>query len=241
MTVRVNIGYLSAEAAGGPHIGTFSHLIPEDVHMDFDGLGIVSSPMDYARLTTAHIISRVSTLAQKYKWDGIIMSGGPIELYNPGLLQRLETVLNIPAATALTSVIAALQSFSATRVLLLTPFDASLNKLHSDYLGHHGIEVILPVKEFPYYTESLRLSPEDVFALTREAIETSAVVQAVYFQGAMLDPVKVVDRIEVELHTTVVPSTLAMFWFILSKLGFKYCVRGGGKLLEQWPNLPPTP
>jgi len=62
--------------------------------------------------------------------------------------------------------------------------------------------------------------------------------QAIYFQGGVLDLLKVVGQIEREIPTTVVASYPAMLWTVLSKLGLKFRVPGRGKLLEEWPRLP---
>ena len=63
-------------------------------------------------------------------------------------------------------------------------------------------------------------------------------VDAIYFQGAVLDPIKCLERIESELKANVVASNPAMFWYVLSKLGQKFPMTGYGRLLREWPALP---
>ena len=55
---------------------------------------------------------------------------------------------------------------------------------------------------------------------------------AIYFQGALLDPIKVLDKMEADLNVPIVASNPAMLWFILSKLGLSYRIAGYGKLLS---------
>jgi maleate cis-trans isomerase len=63
-------------------------------------------------------------------------------------------------------------------------------------------------------------------------------VDAIYFQGAVLDPLKVIETLEQDTELPVVASNPAMLWFILSQLGRRYSIDGHGKLLRQWPAVP---
>jgi maleate cis-trans isomerase len=83
-----------------------------------------------------------------------------------------------------------------------------------------------------------RMTPQEVFELTKKNLLTVGQVDAIYFQGAVLDPIKVLDKIESELKTTVVASNPAMFWYLLSKLKFRYPRSGYGRLMREWPALP---
>lgn len=62
-------------------------------------------------------------------------------------------------------------------------------------------------------------------------------MEAIYFLEAVPDPLKILEKLETELNTTIVASNPAMLWFILSELGLRYQIRGHGQLLEQWPRL----
>ena len=136
---------------------------------------------------------------------------------------------------ALPSSIAALKSLSAQRVLLMTPFDEPMNKLIREYLANSGIEAISPREALHHYTDALELKPDEIYQLTRKAFEVEKDVDAIYFQGAILNPLKILDRIEADLHTTAVASNPAMLWRVLSMLGLTYRIQGYGKLLAQWP------
>src|SRR5947208_1065813 len=77
-----------------------------------------------------------------------------------------------------------------------------------------------------------RMTPDEVFELTRKNLSAVGKVDAIYFQGAVLDPIKCLDRIESELNATVIASNPAMFWYVLSKVGLKYPMSGYGRLLR---------
>ena len=238
-TIRSRIGFISPSSATSAHFDNFKAFIPGDVQMDFHGLGLVGSSLYDLRGATEHILRSASDLATERRWHGVIVSGAPVALLNPGLLERLQAAVQVPVTTALTSCPAALRAFLAKRVLLMTPFDESMNQMIRDYLANCGIEAVSPSQTFRHFTDAAKLTPEDVYSLTKKVLEKSKGIQAIYFQGARgLDPLMVLHRIEQELHTTVVASNPAMLWFILSKIGLSYRIRGYGKLLEQWPKLP---
>jgi maleate cis-trans isomerase len=61
--------------------------------------------------------------------------------------------------------------------------------------------------------------------------------EAIYFQGATMDPLPIIQRLENELGVTVVTSNQAMLWHLLSQLRLKYSIPSYGKLLSVWPAL----
>ena len=81
------------------------------------------------------------------------------------------------------------------------------------------------------------MSADEVFELTRDHLNGADPVDAVYFQGAVLDPIKVLEKIERDLGVTVIASNPAMLWYMLSKLGLAYPISGYGRLMREWPDL----
>jgi maleate cis-trans isomerase len=144
------------------------------------------------------------------------------------------------------------QRFATPKVLLLTPFVESMNKLIRDYLAACGVEAISPADTFDDYRDAMTVEPDDVYALTEKAFkanpdglfffdaglfERAAGVEAIYFQGAVLDPLKILDRLEQNLSRPVVASNPAMLWFMLARVGFSCSISGYGKLLRDWPGI----
>ena len=236
-TTRARIGFVSSGSSSSPHNNSFKAFIPEDIEVDFKGLGFHGESLYKNQGKKEIIIARINDLVKNNRWDGLMVSGAPKELLNPGLLTDLTATLNIPVTTALNSCVYALKAFQSKKVLLMTPFDKALNEMVYAYLAKADINATAP-QEFHHKTEASRLSSDEVYSLTKTLLGKSENVEAIYFQGAVLDPIKVLDRIEKELDTTVVASNPAMLWFMLSKLGLRYDIRGYGKLLAQWRSLP---
>jgi maleate cis-trans isomerase len=113
--------------------------------------------------------------------------------------------------TALNASVAALKAYSAKRVLLLTPFDDRLNGMIRDYLAGAGVTAQAP-RPFDKLGDAIRLTPNEVFSLTESTLAEAGKVDAIYFQGAVLDPLKVLEKIEEKLATTVIASNPAMLW-----------------------------
>lgn len=233
---QLNIGFISPGPATWPHYDSFRAVIPEFVKFDFQGLDLYGKSLYEITGKKAEIVSRIGELALAKPWHAVIVIGAPTEVMNPGLFADLKASLTIPVTTALSASVAALRTYQAKRLLLLTPFESRLNRMIEDYLGVAGFEVSAP-RSFADIGQAGQLGPEAVYNLTKEALQEAGSVDAVYFQGAVLDPLAVLDRIENDLKTTAVASNPAMLWNILSQLGQRAAISGYGRLLAEWPAI----
>ena len=230
----LNIGFISPGPATWPHYDSFMAVVPDFVKFDFHGLGLYGQSLYQIAGKKAEIVSRISELALAKQWRAVIVIGAPTEVMNPGLLADLKSTLKIPVTTALGASVAALNKYSAKRLLLLTPFETRLNQMIEAYLIDAGFAVVAP-RPFGTIGEAGRLQPDEVFQLTQQALTEVGAIDAIYFQGAVLDPLKVLDKIETELKALAIASNPAMLWDILSQLGRRAPVNGYGRLLAEWP------
>jgi maleate cis-trans isomerase len=233
---QLDIGFISPGQATWPHYDSFTALIPEFVKFDFQGLGLYGKSLYEITGKRAEIVSRIGELARAKKWHAVIVIGAPTEVMNPGLLADLKSTLKIPVTTALGASVAALRKYSAKRLLLLTPFETRLNQMIEAYLTDAGFSVVAP-RSFGNIGEAGRLQHEEVFQLTQHALSEVGAVDAIYFQGAVLDPLKVLEKIESDLKTTAIASNPAMLWNILSQLGRRAAIANYGRLLREWPAI----
>jgi hypothetical protein len=233
---KTRIGFVSGGAGSMPHYNSFLPIVPRDLEIDFQGLELYSKSLYEIADKKAIILSRVKEFIDKRHWDGLILTAAPTEVLNPGLFDDLRAALSIPFTTALNACVAALRVYAAPRVLLLTPFDKRLNDLIVAHLAKAGVTASAP-NSFDDLAVPKRMTPDEVFELAKQNLAAVGSVDAVYFQGAVLDPIKCLERIESELQVTVVASNPAMFWYVLSKLGRNYRLPGYGRLLREWPEL----
>src|SRR5215510_5593211 len=143
MLVRAKVGFIGSSAPSSSHHESFKAFIHKEIDFTFvqeEGAG--GSRYD-ARGKVDSLIGQATKLAEKHGWDGVIISGGPREVLNPGFSARLSAALKVPVATALSSSTAALKMFAVRRVLLMTPVDDKLKELYRDFLGEFGIQACL--------------------------------------------------------------------------------------------------
>jgi maleate isomerase len=235
--VRARIGFVSGGSGSMPHYNSFLPIVPKEIEIDFQGLELYGKSLYEIADKKDFIVRRVTDFIAERGWNGVILTAAPTEVLNPGLYDALKAALSVPFTTALNACVAALRAYSAPRVLLLTPFDARLNDLIVEHLKKIGVTAIAP-HSFPELAVPKRMTPEEVFDLTKKNLALAGKVDAIYFQGAVLDPIKCLERIESELTATAIASNPAMFWYVLSKLKLSYPMGGYGRLLREWPALP---
>jgi hypothetical protein len=233
-TKLARIGFVSGGAGSMPHFKSFLPIIPQEVEFDFYGLELYGASLYEIAEKKDFIVDQVQRLTAQRGWSGVIVTAAPTEVLNPGLYDALAAALSVPFTTALHACVTALNAISAPRVLLLTPFDAKLNELIVAHLAEAGVAALSP-NSFAELAVPKRMTPEEVFELTAKNLRAVGQVDAIYFQGAVLDPIKCLERIESELKKTVIASNPAMLWYVLSRLGMKYPLTGYGRLLRDWP------
>jgi hypothetical protein len=234
--IKTRIGFVSGGSSAMPHYNSFLPLIPSEVKLEHEGLELYRESLYEIADKKQIIVRRVQDLVASKGWDGVILTAAPTEVLNPGLFNDLKATLSVPFTTALHACVAALSVYAAKRVLLLTPFDAKLNDLICQHLACESVAAVAP-HPFKELGVPKRMTPDEVFALTKECLNPADPVDAIYFQGAVLDPIKVLEKIGTELGLTVIASNPAMLWYVLSKLGFAYPMSGYGRLLREWPKL----
>src|SRR5262245_64916928 len=103
----------------------------------------------------------------------------------------------------------------------MTPVDDKLKEMYRDFLAGFGIESFYPPQTLRAHTDAQKLTPNDVESMTRTTFMNQSGADAIYFQGALLDPIKVLDKMEADLKVPIVASNSAMLWFIFSRLGIR--------------------
>ena len=234
--VKARVGFVSGGQSSMPHYNSFLPIVPKDIEVDFQGMELYGASLYEIANKKEFIVGRVKELVAARGWNGVIVTAAPTEVLNPGLYNALQAALSIPFTTALNACVTALRVYSAPKVLLLTPFDARLNQLIVEHLAKAGVTAISP-HSFAELAVPKRMTPDEVFELTKTNLAAAGKVDAIYFQGAVLDPIKCLERIESELKATVIASNPAMFWYVLSKLKLTYPITGYGRLLREWPAL----
>ena len=231
------IGFVSASNRWGPHYDDFMELVPPSVDVHIKSLGLYTAELTELAGKRAMHVQKTSEFAEEEGWEGVAIMGAPMEVQNPGLAVDIRAAVSIPVTTALESGAAALRALGTRKALLLCPFDERLKGMLRDHLAGEGVEALLPADAFETITSAAEQTPEQVYELAKDRLSKAPGAQAIYFQGAPMNPVPVIERLETDLGVPVIGSNPTMLWHILSKLGLKFSVEGKGRLLREWPDL----
>ena len=235
---QIHIGLLSPEGTNSGHFRNFEKLLPPEIQLSIDGLQLARSSRYELRGKSDVIVARAREFVQKLSPQGLILTGAPVAILNPGVETLVSQAVGIPVVTAVSSAIAALKSVGAKKLLVMTPFDDAMNEsLVSELQRANLVVLACPPFADPAFGASSKVGPEEIYENTVKAFGAAGAPDAIYFQGARLDPLPIIGRLEEKLGVPVIASNPAMLWHILSRLGVKCSIRGYGKLLENWPAL----
>lgn len=235
-TQDVHIGVLSPATPDRPHFKSLDAILPTGVSIAHEGLGLLGESYQDLAEKSDRIIALAKKFVTRHGVRGLMVTGGFVTLFNPGLEKKVAEATGLPIATAVSSAVAALTALRAQAVLLMTPFDAASDAIIQTYLESLGFKVRLgPSFENRKAGSALDLGSDELFKLVVSILKSGPAADAVYFQGATMDPLPIIQRLENQLTVPVVTSNSAMIWNLLSKLGLKYSVKGYGQLLAQWP------
>ena len=165
---KARIAFVSCGSATRSHYGSMAPVIPNDISVEFQGLDLYGNNLYEIEGKKSSILQKTRELVNVHRWDGVMVTAAPPEVLNPGLFNDLRASLAIPVTTALHACVAALRAVSASRVLLLTPFDERLNELICAHLGKEGVTALAP-RPFHNLGDAIKLKPEEVFDHTKSA------------------------------------------------------------------------
>jgi maleate cis-trans isomerase len=235
---EIHIGLLSPEGTNSNHFRNFENLLPSEIQLSIDGLQLARSSRYELAGKSDVIVERARQFVQKLPLQGLIVTGAPVAILNPGIEDQVSQALGIPVVTAISSCITALKALGARKLVLMTPFDVPMNEKLTNELERAGLNVLsCPPFKDPAFGASSKIGAEEIFTNTVKAFGAADTPDGIYFQGARLDPLPIIGRLEEQLGVPVVASNPAMLWHILSRLGVKCSIGGYGRLLADWPAL----
>ena len=238
-TQSIQLGLLSPATPNRPHFKHVDALLPPGVSLIHEGLGLLGESYRDLAGKSEQVIAKATDFVRRNEVQGLILTGGFIGLFNPGIDGKVSEAIHLPVATAVSSAVAALKTFAAESLLLMTPFDAKSDAVIKDHLNRLGFTVHLgPAFEGRKAGSGVDLSPDQLFDLVVKTYRSHPPADAIYFQGATMDPLPIIQRLEDTLKVPVIASNPAMIWHLLSMLGVKGSVKNYGRLLSSWPARP---
>jgi maleate cis-trans isomerase len=233
---NITLGLLSPATPNKPHFRHVDALLPPGVSLIHEGLGLLGEAYQDLAGKSDVVIAKSKDFVARNKVDGLVLTGGFIGLFNPGIDVKVAEAIQLPVATAVSSAVAALSVYNVKSLLLMTPFDAKSDAVIEAHLNSLGFTVHLgPAFEGRKAGSGVDLTPDQLFELVVKTYRSYPQSNAIYFQGATMDPLPIIQRLENELNLPVIASNPAMFWNVLSMLDRKDSVKGYGRLLDEWP------
>src|SRR4026209_1825702 len=137
-TSTAHIGILSPATPNRPHFKSLDNILPEGVSIAHEGLGLLGESYQDLVGKTERVVELAKNFVQRHSVRGLMVTGGFVTLFNPGLEEEVANAIDLPVVSAVSSAVAALSAFAAKSVLLMTPFDAvsdTVIKTHLNDLG----------------------------------------------------------------------------------------------------------
>ena len=232
----VHIGVLSPATPNRPHFKSLDSILPEGVSIAHEGLGLLGESYQDLVGKSDRVVELAKSFVRRHDVRGLMVTGGFVTLFNPGLEAKVADAVGLPVVSAVSSAVAGLSAVAAKSVLLMTPFDAASDAVIKTHLTGLGFTVFLgPAFENRKAGAAVNLSHDELFELVGNSFKSNPKADAMYFQGATMDPLPIIQRLEDAFAVPVITSNTAMIWNLLSRLGLKYSVKHYGKLLAQWP------
>jgi len=233
---NIQLGLLSPATPNRPHFKHVDALLPSGVSIIHAGLGLLGEAYLDLSGKADQVIAKATDFVKRNDVQGLILTGGFIGLFNPGIDARVSAAIHLPVVTAVSSAVAALGVFSAMSVLLMTPFDAKSDAAIKDHLNGLGFTIYLgPAFEGRKAGSGVDMSTDQLFDLVVSCYRSYPPADAIYFQGATMDPLPIIQKLEDDLNVPVIASNPAMIWNMLSMLGVNSEVKNYGRLLSTWP------
>jgi maleate isomerase len=147
------------------------------------------------------------------------------------LKRRITNATGKPAIVTSEAVVAALQTFGAKRIVLISPYRKEVNEHEIAFFAHHGIEV---VHEFGLNlaggAEFSAVDPQTWYRLGMEHRRDDA--DAYFFSCATIRAAPMIETLERDLGKPVVTSNQVMMWHALRTAGIREPITGFGALFH---------
>ena len=95
-TEGLRVGFLSANYRWRPHYDEFLALLPSDVDVQIEGLGLWRESITELRGLADTHQAKTEKLVAERAWQGIAVMGAPMQVQNPGLLDQLRSAGPVP-------------------------------------------------------------------------------------------------------------------------------------------------
>jgi len=186
------------------------------------------------RIMAPRVSDALSLILPQGRLDAVAYSctSGTVVIGYDAVAESVHAVRpGIPVATPITAGIAALNSFGARKIAVLTPYIDEVNGPIVHYIENSGLDVVaLTSFLFADDNDMADIPPDAIYNAALEADRPEA--EALFISCTAIRAVDTIERIEQALGKPVVSANQALFWEALRAAGYLEPVPGYGKLLR---------
>lgn len=213
---------------------TFPAMVPDGVALHFTRLKLVGTAPEEL-LAMAQSAGQAAQLLADAGVDRILFHCTAATTFDFEMPQRIHnqiaTATGVPSTVTSESVVAALRTLGAARIVMLTPYPAHINQREAAFLRHHGIDVIhehgLAITDGAGFA---RVTPQEWHQLAQDHARPEA--DAYFLSCAQTRTAEVIDAIERSLGKPVITSNQSAVWHALRESGVNDPVNGFGTLMR---------
>ncbi len=207
------------------------------------GVTLVKTSLNVRELTLTDVTTALARIEDAARELGrrrvscIILGGSPPVLVGGHgsdklLAARVERASGVRACAAQTAAVEAMSYLGLQRLAVATPFNDEFNARLKDFLEQAGFTVRCVGSLGIEYQDLMRTPLRAGYDLGRRCFAEAGDADGIYFPGAPLPIVDVIETLEGELRTTVVTSLQASLWKGLALADAAVPISGFGRLLR---------
>ena len=146
--------------------------------------------------------------------------------------EELASRIGVPVFNASEADHAALRAFKASRVAVVTPFNAEVDRTVKANVEEAGFEVVaIKGTEAPSLPAICETPVNDIRAVFRKVGEADC--DAILQVGTALPVVAMIDDLESEIGKPIIACNAAVYWQALRAIGITDAIQGYGRLLAE--------
>ena len=133
--------------------------------------------------------------------------------------------------TPVTSAMKAFQQMNIKKISLFTPYPDAVNKIILDYFTKKNIEVLsFASLNLNLDSEFANVDPNYILEISSKLETKNA--DALFISCTALPVLNIIDQLEQKIQKPVLSSNQTLIWDTIRSVGYKFPIKGYGKLLE---------
>ncbi len=235
---RARIGFIAPRHVLDVPIREFYRIAPEGVAMVVTLLGMRELTQDVMDSALERLV-KTAEVFKDYSVDVIVQAGVPYVVHKPfgyhkEIAEAVTSATGIPYISDIEAVLKAINTLSAKKVAMVTPFTDEVCGKVQRYLEQGGIEIVYKIGLDIKHTELPLVSPADIYGVAKEALLRTPSAEALYIPVGGWLVSDNIERLERDFGIPVVYAMQSMIWASLRLVGIKTKIQGFGRLLTEY-------